>query len=97
MINSKIDVPTIVEYTTEHADKNGKLVVKMRSRTEDEIKAFSMLQLIELWNSLLDYDSWRIYYCESNRHSDILETFREGVLDTNTIMYSIKLRLQEVK
>lgn len=97
MINSKIKIPTEIEYETDHTDKNGNLVVKVKSRTEDEILAFSKLNLDNLWKNLIDYDSWRIYYCESNRHSDLLNTFREGVLDVNTIEYSIRIRLQEVK
>lgn len=97
MTNSKINIPTEIEYETDHTDKNDKLIVKIKSRDDDEIFAFSKLNLNELWKNLIDYDSWRIYYCGSNRYSDLLTTFREGVLDVNTIEYSIRLRLQEVK
>ena len=97
MIDSKIKIPTKIEYETDHTDKNGNLIVKVKSRTEDEILAFSKLNLNKLWKNLIDYDSWRIYCCESNRYSNLLSTFREGVLDVNTIEYSIRLRLQEVE
>ena len=97
MIGSKIKIPTRVEYEVDHTDKNGNLIVKVKSRTDDEILAFSKLNLNKLWKNLIDYDSWRVCYCESNRHSNLLNTFREGVLDVNTIEYSIRLRLQEVK
>lgn len=97
MVESKINIPIEVEYETDHIDKNSNLIVKIKSRTEDEILAFSKLTLDNLWKSLIDYDSWRIYCCESNRHSDLLSTFREGVLDVSTIEYSIRLKLKEVK
>jgi hypothetical protein len=97
MVNSKINIPTEIEYETDHTNKNGDLIVKVKSRTDDEILAFAKLNLSRLWKNLIDYDSWRVYYCESNRHSDLSNTFREGVLDVNTIEYSIRLRLQEVK
>ena len=97
MVNSKINIPTEVEYETDHTDKDGKLIVKIKSRTEDEMIAFSKLNLDTLWKNLVDYDSWRIYYCETNRRSGLLDTFCAGVLDVNTIEYSIRLKLQEVK
>ncbi|RLC33772.1 MAG: hypothetical protein DRZ76_03930 [Candidatus Nealsonbacteria bacterium] len=97
MSDSEINIPTKIEYETIHVDKNGNLIVKVKSRTEDEVLAFSKLNLDELWKDLIDYDSWRVRYCESNRRSKLLHTFREGVLDVNTIEYSIRLRLQEVK
>jgi len=97
-VPAKIKVPANVEYETDHTDKNDKLIVRVKSRTADEILMFSKLNsLTELWKGLIDYDSWRIYYCESNRHSNLLLGFREGILDFNTISYSIRLRLKEVE
>lgn len=90
-------IPTNIVFKADHTDKNGKLVVTTRNRTSNEKNAFMLMHIDSLWCGLDDYDTWRVKYCESHRQEKLLNTFRCGVLDLNTIEYSIKLKLREVK
>jgi len=96
-MESRIIAPILVNFDTEHTDASGRLIVKLRNRTADDALAFSNLNLDSLWANLSEYEAWRIHYCETNRITPLQSSLREGILDANTIIYSAKLRMREVR